>query len=62
MDICIGHKYTSMLLIATSEDESEKLQEIFNQFTSEEIRQSRNLSTVIPGQLYHAQSVEESSF
>jgi len=62
MDIYIEPNSMSLLLIATSEDDSKKIHEIFNQSTSEEIRQSRNLSTVIPGRLYHAHSVEESGF
>jgi hypothetical protein len=62
MDICIGRKYKSLLLIATSQKDEDKLLEIVNQSDSEEIKRSRSLSTVISGRLYHAQSVEESSF
>lgn len=62
MDICIGRKYESLLLIATSEDDAKKLLEIVNQCDRKEIKLSRTLFPLIPGRLYHALSGEESSF
>lgn len=67
MDIGVGNRYQSLILIAGSKDERKKLQEIVNQLrvadeSRNQIKPTRSLSTVIPGQLYHVQSAEESVF
>ena len=62
MDICVGIKYKSLLLIAESENDIKRLMEITNQSTREETKRLRTLYFVIEGRLCHALSVEESSF
>lgn len=63
MEVCAGSGYKTLLLVATSKEEADKLRNIVIQLGNEtRFKQLRNLVPVIPERLYLAQSVEESLF
>lgn len=59
MDVYIGEEYGSILFVATSDNDSIKIQQMANELSGEQFRKHRILCPVIPGQLYHVRYDEK---